>query len=240
MDLIQLSLLLCTGLQRPMPTGIFYIFNFSMFLVPQCGLLVVGFNIHVDNADNLCSNEFLSCLDSFGLQQFINVPTHSKGNSLDLVCCSGVIPGNCTSSDLSLSDHLVVSFNVSLPVPKSNLNHSITFRSIKYIDASILRECFSTLPYKDYPSTLDDLVQHYNDYFQMILDACAPLKTRTVLFVNSAPWFTSELHQLKVKGRQLERLYAKTGFVVHKDLYADHMQVYRTALSTVKSDYHVV
>uniref|UniRef100_A0A8C1LVW7 Reverse transcriptase domain-containing protein n=2 Tax=Cyprinus carpio TaxID=7962 RepID=A0A8C1LVW7_CYPCA len=217
--------------------------EFSTFLTSLCSLspnvvLVGDFNIHVDNTENSCSREFLSCLDSFGLQQFINVPTHSKGHTLDLVCCSGVIPGNCTTSDLSLSDHLLVSFNVSLSVFKPNLSRTITFRNIKNIDPSILGECLSTLSHKDLSGNLEDLIQHYNDNLQMILDTCAPLKTRNVSFVNSAPWFTSDLRLLKVKGRRLERLYSKTGLVVHKDLYADHMQVYKTALSTAKSDYY--
>lgn len=100
-------------------------------------VLVGDFNIHENNAENSCSNEFLSCLDSFGLQQFIKVQTHSKGHTLYLVCCSGVIPDNYTTSDLSLSDNLLMSFNVSLSVSKLNLSCTITFHNIKNINASL-------------------------------------------------------------------------------------------------------
>lgn len=45
------------------------------------------------------------------------------------------------------------------------------------------------------------------------------LKTWAVSFINSALWFTPELHQLKSRGRRLERLYKLTGPMVHRELY---------------------
>jgi len=60
------------------------------------------FNIHIDNVSNAFTCEFLSCLDCVGMQQFNTLPTHTKGHILDLVCCSGVTPYNCTVSDLAM------------------------------------------------------------------------------------------------------------------------------------------
>ena len=49
-------------------------------------LLIAGdFNIHVDvpgNADSVCLKELL---ESMGLQQHVNVPTHESGHTLDLI-----------------------------------------------------------------------------------------------------------------------------------------------------------
>lgn len=42
----------------------------------------------------------------------------------------------------------------------------------------------------------------------------SPLKSQTVSFIYSAPWYTSELHQLKTTGHHLEQLFTKTGLVV--------------------------
>lgn len=51
------------------------------------------------------TSDFLSCLDGFDFQQFINSPTYSEGHTLDLVCFSGVTSHNCTIYNLSsLSD----------------------------------------------------------------------------------------------------------------------------------------
>ena len=55
---------------------------------PHCvgPLLIAGdFNIHVDvpgNADSVCLKELL---ESMGLQQHVNVPTHESGHTLDLI-----------------------------------------------------------------------------------------------------------------------------------------------------------
>lgn len=96
-----------------------------------------------------------------------------------------------------------MSFKAHLPVFKINPCCSITFRTIKNINVSVLAEGFAT-----HLSTPDDLVLHYNDGLQMILDVCA------VLFANTAPWFIPELWQKKVKGFRLERLNVKTGLAM--------------------------
>lgn len=95
-------------------------------------VIVVGdFNIHVDNESSTYTNYFLSCLDSFGIQHF---STHLKGHTLDLVCCSGITPYSCTASDLTFSDHLLVSFKTCLTLFKCNQYRTISFRNIKNID----------------------------------------------------------------------------------------------------------
>ncbi|MEQ2160468.1 hypothetical protein GOODEAATRI_034079, partial [Goodea atripinnis] len=40
-------------------------------------------------------------------------------------------------------------------------------------------------------TTLDELVSHYNTGLRSVLDSLAPLKTKSVSFSCSAPWFTS-------------------------------------------------
>ena len=58
----------------------------------------------------------------------------------------------------------------------------------------------------------------YNDGLQTLLNSRAPLKTS-----HSGPWFSPHLHQLKAKGRQLERLSSKTGLTVHKQMHHAHI-----------------
>ncbi len=62
------------------------------------------------------------------------------------------------------------------------------------------------------------------------------MKTLTVSFTHSAPWYTPELRQLKAKGRRLERLYAKTGLSDHKVLYAHYVQNYKDTITKAKSE----
>ena len=96
---------------RPPKTSSAFLHELSAFLTFLSSLspnviLLGDFNIHIDNTGSVSTRDFLSCLDGFGLQQFINSPTHVKGHTLDLVCCSGVTPHNCTTSDLSVTPAL--------------------------------------------------------------------------------------------------------------------------------------
>lgn len=66
----------------------------------------------------------------------------------------------------------------------------ITFPNIKNIDVPTLAVELATFSSKSDFSTVDELVSYYNDGLNMILDDFAPVKTRTISFVHSAPWFT--------------------------------------------------
>ena len=188
-----------------------FIHEFSTFLTHICSLssniiLLGDINIHMDNINHPLTKDFTSCLDSFGLQQHIHFPTHSKGHVLDLVCCSGVTPFNCSATDLPISDHMLITFNMNLILSKTKPLQVISYRNIKN-NLSALTSGFCSLLNINSSASTDELVSHYNAGLHTLLDSLAPLKTRTVSFTHSAPWFSSHLRQLKAKGRQLERLY---------------------------------
>uniref|UniRef100_A0AAR2LBI4 Endonuclease/exonuclease/phosphatase domain-containing protein n=1 Tax=Pygocentrus nattereri TaxID=42514 RepID=A0AAR2LBI4_PYGNA len=234
--------ILCTVYRPPKPNKDF-LYDFAALLthlsVLSPNMIIVGdFNIHMDNGNNLLSRDFTSCLDSFGLQQYINFPTHSKGHILDLVCCSGVTPTHCKADLFSLSDHKLISFNVNIIASKICVPRVITFRKINDIDPVIFSSAISDLPFVHSLSTLDELISHYNVNLQNLLNAFAPLKHRSVSFARSAPWFTSNLRLLKAKGRQLERLFRKTGLTIHREMYDNHILYYKDCIVSAKSAYY--
>lgn len=227
---------------RPPKPNKDFIDDFTTFLTHICSLssniiLLGDFNIHMDNTNHTLTKDFTSCLDSFGLQQHIGFPTHSKGHVLDLVCCSGVTPFNCSAVHLPISDHMLVSFNLSFSLSKIKQSRVMSFRNIKNINLADLTTGINNFPIINHLCTLDQLVSIYNDGLQTLLNSLAPLKTRTISFSHSAPWFTPHLRQLKAKGRQLERLSRKSGLAVHKQMYHDHILRYKDALSSAKSEY---
>lgn len=61
-----------------------------------------------------------------------------------------------------------------------------------------------------------------------VLEALAPLKSRTVPSAHSSPWFTPELRLMKAKGRH---------FLVHATLYSNFISQYKKALNTAQSSY---
>lgn len=84
-------------------------------------ILMGDYTIHCDKRTGNFTKDFSSDLDSFGLIQYINFPTHNKGHVLDLVCCSGVTPCHFNFTELPISDHKMVFFDVMLLISNFNL-----------------------------------------------------------------------------------------------------------------------
>ncbi len=53
------------------------------------------------------AKDFLSLLDCFNFTQFVNVPTHCKGHTLDLLMANYAF---VTTVDVGLSDHSAIFF----------------------------------------------------------------------------------------------------------------------------------
>ncbi len=88
-------------------------------------------------------------------------------------------------------------------VEKNNMGHYISFCNIKNINLSAHSDGLDNFFRSNVFSTPDYLVSYYNERFHSVLDTLTPLKTRTVYFTHSAPWFTPELKQLKTTAYNL-------------------------------------
>ena len=106
--------------------------------------------------------------------------------------------------DLGVSDHKAISMEVPFSSPLTKPKCQICFRNLKNIDSdSLTADLQHSLPI--ITSSVSESVDLYNNTLANILDVHAPVKTRTVTFSRSAPWFTSELQRMKAVGRALER-----------------------------------
>ncbi|MGH0164620.1 UNVERIFIED_CONTAM: hypothetical protein FKN15_047564 [Acipenser sinensis] len=65
-------------------------------------LLLGDFNIHVDLPSSLIVTDFNTLLDCLGLIKSVNIPTHTRGHTLDLLITRGLIVSNLSVSDVSL------------------------------------------------------------------------------------------------------------------------------------------
>ncbi|CAL9705986.1 unnamed protein product [Knipowitschia caucasica] len=212
------------------------------FLATICtsssNVLILGdLNIHVDTPSDHFAAEFLDLLDCLSLQQHVDVPSHSKGHILDLVITDSVPISKPHVYDIGVSDHKVI----SIDLPPHNLckpQHSLTFRNLKNINQTDLNLDITNLVSNAPNTSIDDSVNHYNTALQNLLNIHAPVKSRTVTFTKSAPWFTNELRQLKTAGRALERCAVKNNLTVHNLAYRDHQKRYSRALTTARSQYY--
>ncbi|XP_041959638.1 uncharacterized protein LOC121718626 [Alosa sapidissima] len=114
----------------------------------------------------------------------------------------------------------------------------MSYRNIKKVVPEELTSLVTSYPCPSPNASVVDLVGNYNNCMSAALNSLAPLKTRTVSFVHSAPWFTPELRQMKSMGRRLEQLSKKTGLAVHQGMYSEHILQYKKALSAAKSSYY--
>ncbi len=53
------------------------------------------------------------------------------------------------------------------------------------------------------------------------------MKSRTVAFVCSAPWYTDELRLMKAACRKLERRWRLSGLSVHNQAWKEHLHEYK-------------
>ena len=143
--------------------------------------------------------QFLSALDSINLTQHVPFSTHRDHHILDLVitATSSSLHPVIDHSSVSPSDHFPIFSALSLsPVPPPPLSQLI-FRCMKSISVpkftrDILHSRLITHP----PPKLSDLVDAYNTTLSTLLEAHAPIKTKTSR-IRSKPinkWFTPALY----------------------------------------------
>lgn len=181
------------------------------------------FNINVNSPTSHYTIELLQLLDTLSLRQLLTVPTHTKGHILDLIITNFLV-NIVHVHDLGISDHNAISLDFSFLTSLNKPKHKTCFRKTKEINPEHLSYDLQNLAISAHHSSPDALVDHYNTGLQEILDAHAPLKTQTVTFTRSAPWYTGALRRQKAAGRVLERRYVASGLTVHKTAYREHQR----------------
>ncbi|KAL7401583.1 hypothetical protein ABVT39_001713 [Epinephelus coioides] len=186
---------------KPHPSFLSEIHDFLISLcTSHSNILVLGdFNIHMDSLSCQLAVEFKQVLDCLNLHQSVVGPTHTKGHTLDLVITDSIHISDLHVQDIGISDHYAVTFRTPHPSPLTKPQRLISFRNFKNIDSTSLNQHLQLLSPPSNTS-LTDLMDYYNHNLHSILDFHAPLKTRTVTFTRSAPWFTEELRLLKRTG----------------------------------------
>ena len=210
---------------------------FMSFCTTSNNVVILGdFNIHVDSPSSQYTAELTQLLDTLNLKQYVATPTHTKGHILDLFITNFPIK-NVRVHNPGISDHNIISADLSTQTSLKP-TRQIHFRKIKDINLEHLSDDFHKLTTFAQNSTLQGLVDHYNTGLQQTLDAHAPLRTRTVSFTRSAPWYTGALRRQKAAGRVLERRYTASGLTVHKNAYREHQKSYAKSLGQARSQYY--
>ena len=115
-----------------------------------------------------------------------------------------------------------------LSLPTHYPKRKIHFRNLKNINPDALTLDLKQLSASTADShSVTEAVDTYNHSLRSLMDPHAPLKSCTVSFSHSAPWYTCELRTMKAAGRALKRRLMGSGLTVHKKAYREHQKAYR-------------
>lgn len=176
-------------------------------------------NIHMDNPQNVYTKQFKQILLSFDVTQHVNSPTHIHGHILDVVITRSSKPEivEISSNNIALSDHFLLKFTLKLDIPSNTDYKTITYRNLKRIDNH--RFCMDiNEAYRNINSTIfSEKVSNFHAKTKEILDSHAPIRTKMIKIVRSAPWFDEEYRNLRIQRRRAEKLFRATQSDVHKN-----------------------
>lgn len=104
----------------------------TAFCTSSADVIILGdMNIHIDTPSCRFAAEFLQLLDCFNLKQLVDVPTHTRGHTLDLVITNSAPLTNLQVYDLGVSDHKAISMELPSPSSLSKPKRNISFRNLK-------------------------------------------------------------------------------------------------------------
>ncbi|WP_141663724.1 hypothetical protein, partial [Candidatus Ichthyocystis sparus] len=205
-------------------------------------ILIIGdFNIHLNKPSDPLGKAFLRLLDISNFIQLVHEPTHSSGNTLDLIISHGldVSALNVASVSSAVSDHFLITFEASLACPYVNDTNVVTSRRISpAITATLSDKVPGVLaPFATVTKPVESLTNEVNSALVSLLDSVAPVSTRTRRPKKSTPWFTDETRDLKQACRKMERAWRKSKLEVFHLAWHDSVLNYKRALNTARTAY---
>ena len=210
-------------------------------MCPEILIITGDFNFHQNYSTNSDANTFTELLETFGLLQYISLPTHVSGHILDLVITRSsddICICSIHISSLRISDHNFVHAKFSIPRPHLSVE-KVKFHKIKQINGeSFKSDLKASNLCTTSRSNLDDMVKCYDETLTDLLESHAPLKTKVIVVRPRVPWFSEELKCVKSKRRKQERKLLKTGSKCDRDAYRCVCNQYSALLKTAKGSHY--
>ena len=189
-------------------------------------LTIVGdSNIHVDVPDDPDAPKFLDFIDSLGLQQHENKPTHIHKHTLDLVISrktSNLIQ-NSPALGQFFSDHASVICLLRIQRPIARIKR-VMYRKLRSVDMDQLRDdlslsrlCSVEHTHCSQATDLAHLVDEYQETLSRLIDHHAPIKEKAIRTRSQVPWYNEEIAKAKRERRKAERVWRRSG---HKSDFA--------------------
>ena len=158
-------------------------------------------NIHMDT-DDTYAIRLKEVFSMFNLTQFVDIPTHKHGHSIDIVLATSDSPiiDDVLPNDVKHSDHFLIEFKVST-IPIKKAYKSVTYRDIKSINNEQFCTDVKEVCMNNQSNNMQESMTNYNSLLSEIVDCHAPIKTKQVKIVPNAPWFDLQYKSLQQRRR---------------------------------------
>ena len=186
---------------------------------PGVPLVMGDFNVHVDDQSNANATKLLSLLDGANLLQHVNVSTHQRGHTLDLVITTSDLKVESLTTDMSVhSDHRTVLFDLSLPKPPKSMKSVVSRRWDKLDIGKFAADVKDSLAVNNLTEP-ESMIDIYNSALSGALDKQCPASKRDIIIRPNTEWYTPAMKTAKRECRKLEKQYYRTNLTIHHELY---------------------
>ncbi len=145
----------------------------SQFAMTEKPVIIVGdLNFHLDKDKDPESIKFNNCLETFGMKQHVQGPTHVAGHTLDVIITKDtdnivsnvevLDPGLSDSSGKISRDHYAIIFNTLSEKP-ARIQKKVSFRKLRSIDINLFKEDVKSLEILNSNVIISDLDQYLED-----------------------------------------------------------------------------
>ena len=199
-------------------------------------LLVGDCNIHLDKNDNK-TIDFLSVLQSMGLRQYVNKPTHRAGHTIDVLIHSeeNDLDINVDVKDYCFSDHFPTFCTLKRLAKHKRPQRFISMRNYKSIDhEAVAVDLQST----DSFSASNLTQEQYDSMLTGVLDKHAPARNIRVTVRHASPWMNGDILQAKRLKRKYEATWRRTGLEIHRQQYKNQRNELNEKIRSAKSLYY--
>ena len=180
-------------------------------LISQQLLIVGDFNIHVDIPSDHNAKGLNSIINSWGLTQHVQVPTHVNEHTLDLIISRSAKFLTDIHTDQFLSDHCSILCKLQIDRPASELKQ-VTYRKYMHIDIeSFKADLHHSLMGHDLGKLdINASTSLYNSTISDIVDKHAPQQHRQIRVRTRPLGLSPEIVLEKRKRRKLEKVWRST------------------------------
>ena len=192
-------------------------------------IIITGdLNVRVNISNDPHSIRFLSLIRSFGFIQSVVGPTHTHGNTLDLVITRSDLPPPSIIVDLpQVSDHSLVRFRIPVRHPPPLLI-DVNTRAWRSFDPEQFRSDLqgSSLcnPAVYETMSISQVLETFDTTLSSLLHKHAPPRVARLRDRPLTPWFDSECAALKRRSRKLERRYRRTQDPIDRTSWINHVR----------------